>query len=324
MKLQQLRYAYAIARHGLNISAAAKRSFASQPSVSRQLRLLEDELGVRFFERNGKRMTAVTPVGKKLLECIEEILLQTENLHRIAGESKNETSGSLSVATTHTQARYRLPAVIKSFIRRYPKVSLHLHQGTPMQIARLASEEKVDFAIATEALELFDKLIMMPCYRWNRSIVVPLRHPLTRVGKLSLREIAKHPLITYVFGFTGGSQLNAAFRRARLAPNVVFTATDADVIKTYVKLGLGVGIIARMAYDPKTDGELRSLDVSALFPPSVTKIGFRRGTYLRQYMYDFISLFAPHLTREVVDKACASRGKEDLDELFSSCELPYI
>jgi Transcriptional regulator len=229
----------------------------------------------------------------------------------------------LSIATTHTQARYALPPLIKQFIVRYPEVSLHMHQGTPVQISELASKGMVDFAIATEALELFENLVMMPCYRWNRSIIVPENHPLAQKQALTLDTLAQYPIVTYVFGFTGRSQLDQAFNAAGYKPRVVFTATDADVIKTYVKLGLGVGIVASMAYDPVQDHDLVALDASHLFEPSTTKIGFRRSTYLRSYMYDFIELFAPHLKQDIVDKAIQTSAKEELEALFKGIELPW-
>jgi len=191
-----------------------------------------------------------------------------------------------------------------------------------MQISEMASEGEADFAIATEALSLFDNLVMMPCYRWNRSVVVPKNHALAQSSKLTLKELAQFPIVTYVFGFTGRSKLDDAFNKENLIPQVVFTATDADVIKTYVRLGLGVGIIASMAYDPKTDSDLIALDAQHLFQPSVTKVGFRRGTFLRGYMYDFMELFAPHLTREVVNQCLQLHSKAETDELFGHIELP--
>jgi LysR family cys regulon transcriptional activator len=322
MKLQQLRYIWEVAHHDLNVSATAQSLYTSQPGISKQIRLLEDELGVEIFSRSGKHLTRVTPAGEAILKTAGEILRKCESIKQVAQEFSNEKKGSLSIATTHTQARYALPPVIRAFIERYPDVSLHMHQGTPMQISELAADGTVDFAIATEALELFSDLIMMPCYRWNRGVVVPKNHPLTQLSKLSLEEVAKHPLVTYVFGFTGRSRLDEAFMEKGLAPKVVFTAVDADVIKTYVRLGLGVGIIAHMAYDPELDDDLVMLDASHLFQDSITKIGFRRGTFLRGFMYEFIELFAPHLTRKVVEEAYQRHTRAELDELFSHIELP--
>ncbi len=322
MKLQQLRYIWEVAHHELNVSATAQSLYTSQPGISKQIRLLEDELGVEIFSRSGKHLTRVTPAGEAILKTAGEILRKCESIKQVAQEFSNEKKGNLSIATTHTQARYALPPVIHAFIDKYPDVSLHMHQGSPMQIAELAAEGTVDFAIATEALELFSDLIMMPCYKWNRTVVVPKDHPLTQVSKLTLEDVAAWPIVTYVFGFTGRSKLDEAFMDKGLAPKVVFTAADADVIKTYVRLGLGIGIIAHMAYEPKLDSDLVALDASHLFEPSVTKIGFRRGTFLRGFMYDFIELFAPHLKRELVEEAFQRHSRAEVDELFDHIKLP--
>jgi LysR family cys regulon transcriptional activator len=322
MKLQQLRYIWEVARNNLNVSATAENLFTSQPGISKQVRILEDELGIKIFHRSGKHLTEITPAGKEIIEIAGQVLDQVANIKQIAQEYKDREKGTLSIATTHTQARYALPTVIKEFIGRYPEVSLHMHQGTPVQISEMASRGGVDFAIATEALELFENLVMMPCYRWNRSVIMRHDHPLAAERTLTLEALAKHPIVTYVFGFTGRSQLDKAFNAAGYTPRVVFTATDADVIKTYVRLGLGVGIVASMAYDPDLDSNLVARDASHLFEASTTKIGFRRGTYLRTYMYDFIELFAPHLNREVVDAAMATDSKDELDELFNGLKLP--
>ena len=322
MKLQQLRYIWEVAHHELNVSATAQSLYTSQPGISKQIRLLEDELGVEIFSRSGKHLTRVTTAGEEILAVAGNILRQVGDIKQLAQEYNNPSKGSLTIATTHTQARYALPGVIESFINKYPDVSLHMHQGTPVQISEQAADGSVDFAIATEALELFHDLLMMPCYRWNRCILVPKNHPLTQVASLTLEDVANYPLVTYVFGFTGRSKLDEAFNDRGLIPKVVFTATDADVIKTYVRLGLGIGIVAHMAYDAEKDSDLVALEAKHLFNSSVTSIGFRRGTYLRSYMYDFIERFAPHLTRERVDEACSIRAKDDLEKFFSSITLP--
>ncbi len=321
LKLQQLRYLIAIAHNNLNISAAAESLYTSQPGVSKQIRLLEDELGIEIFRRNGKHLTQITPVGLQILAKAEAILQEVRNIQTVAAEFRDEHRGTLSIATTHTQARYALPPIIQAFRARYPKVMLQLHQGSPAQIAELVTSSEVDFAIATENLELFEGLVMMPCYMWHRCILVPRDHPLIQEQPLTLQQVARYPLVTYVFGFTGHSRLDEAFRAVRLKPNIAFTATDADVIKTYVRLGLGVGIIARMAYDPK-DEDLVALDASDLFAPSMTQIGFRQGAFLRSYMYDFIELFAPHLQRAVVERAEQSTSQVELNALFESLTLP--
>ena len=322
MKLQQLRYIWEVAHHELNVSATAQSLYTSQPGISKQIRLLEDELGVEVFARSGKHLTHVTPAGEVILEAAGKVLRTVEGIKQVAQEYSDEKKGSLSIATTHTQARYALPTTISSFMASYPDVSLHMHQGTPMQISELAADGAVDFAIATEALELFSDLIMMPCYRWNRCILVPKDHPLTQLSSITIEDVAAHPIVTYVFGFTGRSKLDEAFQEKGLKPKVVFTAADADVIKTYVRLGLGIGIVAAMAYDAEHDSDLVALDASHLFSSSVTKIGCRRSTFLRGYMYDFIEQFAPHLTRAVVEEAFQRHTKAELEELFSHLELP--
>jgi LysR family cys regulon transcriptional activator len=323
MKLQQLRYIWEVAHHDLNVSATAQSLFTSQPGISKQIRLLEDELGLEVFARSGKHLTRITPGGEIIIREAGEILRRVEGIKKIAQEFSNQRKGDLSIATTHTQARYALPPVISGFIEEYPDVSLHMHQGTPMQISEMAANGAVDFAIATEGMDLFNDLIMMPCYKWNRCVIVPKDHPLAKGQELTLEELAEYSLVTYVFGFTGRSKLDEAFQSRGLTPKVVFTAADADVIKTYVRLGLGVGIIASMAFDPKVDTDLVSLDASKLFRPSVTRIGFRKGTFLRGYMYDFMHRFAPHLTKDMIDNVVAHQGsRTEILDLFKDIELP--
>ena len=322
MKLQQLRYIREVARNDLNVSATAQALYTSQPGISKQIRLLEDELGIEIFSRSGKHLTHVTAAGEDILRLAGEVLHQVENIKQVGQEHSHPKKGTFSIATTHTQARYALPSVIKNFMDRYPEVALNMHQGTPMQISEMAAEWKVDFAIATEALDLFVDLVMMPCYSWNRCIVVPKDHPICQTSFLTLENLAKFPLVTYVFGFTGRSKLDEAFQEKELNPRVVFTASDSDVIKTYVRLGLGVGILAKMAYDEKLDSDLVMLDAKHLFKNSITQIGFRRGTFLRGFMYDFIELFSPQLTRDLVDEAHQCQGREELDALFRHLELP--
>jgi LysR family cys regulon transcriptional activator len=236
---------------------------------------------------------------------IERVLREVDNIKQVGEEFSNETGGTLSIATTHTQARYALPTVIRTFTQRFPKVRLDIHQGNPTQVSEMALSGIADVAIATEAIELFPDLIMLPCYEWNRCLVVPPGHPLVGQSPLSLEAIAQYPIITYDFAFAGRSKINKAFEAKGLQPNVVLTAIDSDVIKTYVELGLGIGILAKMAYDPNRDGHLVMLDAAHLFEPSMTRIGIRRGTYLRGFAYAFIELFAPHLDRKTVDAAMA-------------------
>jgi len=321
MKLQQLRYIWEVAHHDLNVSATAQALYTSQPGISKQIRMLEDELGVEIFSRSGKHLTRITPAGEEILKEAGEILAATVRIKSLAQEFSDETQGVLSIATTHTQARYALPGPIRAFVNRYPDVTLQMNQGNPMQISELAASGKIDFVIATEAIMLFNDLIMMPCYRWNRCVLVPKAHPLARVKKLSLADIAKYPIVTYVHGFTDRSKLDTAFRTNGLDPKVVFTAADSDVIKTYVRLGVGVGIIAEMAVDEQDD-DLVALDASHLFETSTTKIGFRRGMYLRKYMLEFIREFAPHLKPEIVLEAAQAKGQHEIDKLFKDVKLP--
>ena len=308
MKLQQLRYICEVVRHNLNLSNAAEALFTSQPGISKQIRSLEDELGVDIFVRHGKRLVAVTAPGKAILEIAQRMLKDVENLRQVGEEFTEEDKGRLTIATTHTQARYALPHVIQRFTKRYPGVRLSLRQGSPTQISELVTSGEADIAIATEAIELYEDLVMLPCYEWNRCVLVPPGHPLLKAKKLTLEAIVSFPIITYDFAFTGRTRINQAFADKGLTPNVVLTAIDADVIKTYVELGLGIGIVAMMAYDPKRDTHLRAMDASHLFEPSTTRIGIRKNSYLRGYTYEFIEMFAPHLTRKVVDDAMHTKG----------------
>ncbi|MBC7006672.1 HTH-type transcriptional regulator CysB [Photobacterium sp. BZF1] len=322
MKLQQLRYIVEVVNHNLNVSATAESLYTSQPGISKQVRLLEDELGVQIFERSGKHLTQVTPAGESIVKIARDILSRVESIKSVAGEHTHPEMGTLNIATTHTQARYALPPVIQGFTARYPKVTLHMHQGTPNQLADAVSKGTTDFAIATEALHLYQDMIMLPCYHWNRSIVVKADHPLAQKSEITIHDLAAYPLVTYVFGFTGRSELDSAFNRSGLTPRIVFTATDADVIKTYVRLGIGVGVIASMAMDPATDSDLVAIDASHIFDASTTKIGFKKGTFLRSYMYDFIKRFAPHLTREVVDQAVTLKTNAEIEAMFANMPLP--
>ena len=302
-----MRYLCAIVDHGLNVSDAAEALHTSQPGISKQIRQLEDELGVRVFVRQGKRLASLTPAGESVVATARRALREIGNLKRVGAEFKSEDQGTLAIATTHLQARYVLPPVLRDFVVRYPKVKLELHQGNPIQVAEQTARGDADLGIATEALAMNPDLVTLPCYRWNRCVLVPRDHPLAKNKPLTLPALARYPIITYDFTFTGRSQINAAFDSAGLVPNVVLTALDSDVIKTYVEMGLGVGIIAKMAWDPARDaGIFEQLDAAHLFAPSITRIALRRGTFLRGYVYDFIAGFAPALDRAAVDAALAA------------------
>ena len=322
MKLHQLRYLAAVAQSGLNITAAADKLHTSQPGVSKQIKLLEDELGFQIFVRDGRTLTRVTPAGQQVIDRAIRILREVQNIKRLSDDFKDEARGSLSIATTHTQARYILPEVIRQFRETYPDVRLHLHQGTSEQLAEMAALDRADFVIATGSQSLFEGYTLLPCYRWHRHVVVPRDHPLAKIRKPTLRQLAAYPIVTYVFSFSGPSSLQQIFAKEGLTPNVVLTARDSDVIKTYVRLGLGVGIVASMAIDPREDGDLVQIDTSELFPAHVTWIGFRRGGLLRKYQLDFIQLFAPHLTRRLIERTAKAATQAEVDETVADLELP--
>lgn len=303
MNFQQLRFVREAVRRNFNLTEVANALFATQPGVSRAIKELEDELGVEIFERRGKRLMGLTEPGKTLVEVVERVLLDTQNLREIANQFAGSDQGGLSIATTHTQARYALPPVIKQFKGAYPKVHLGLHQASPVQIAEMVSDGRADIGISTEALDRFPELITFPCYRWHHSVIVPAGHPLEQVKPLTLEAIAEHPVITYDEAFTGRSQVDQAFAAAGVAPDVVLTAIDADVIKTYVEVGLGIGIIAHMAFDTQRDAGLRLLDGQHLFAANTTRLGVRRGKFLRDYARRFILMFAPGLTDTALSAA---------------------
>ena len=310
MNLQQLRYVREVARCGLNVSDAAESLYTSQPGVSKQIRLLEEELGVELFVRRGKRIVEVTEPGRQVLAIAERLLRDIDNLKQVGNEFSDQATGRLAIATTHTQARYALPRVIQQFAQRYPGVRLSLRQGSPTEICRYVIAGEADIAIATEAIEHYEELVMLPCYQWNRCVVAPPDHPIFKAKPLTLEAIARYPIVTYDFAFAGRSQINKAFASRGLAPNVVLTAIDTDVIKTYVALGLGIGIIAAMAYDRDADKGLVAVDAAHLFESATTRIGLRRNDYLRGYTYAFIELFAPHLGRKSVEAALRGGGTD--------------
>ncbi|MFA7399830.1 MAG: HTH-type transcriptional regulator CysB [Sideroxydans sp.] len=303
MNLQQLRYLNEIVKNDLSISAAAATLYTSQPGISKQIKLLEEELGIDIFVRNGKRLAALTDPGKVIAEVAARMLLDAANLKQVGQEFKDQQVGELTIATTHTQARYALPPVVKQFIRHYPEVKLGLHQGNPTQIAEQVLSGEADIGIATESLALYDELVTLPCYEWHHCVVVPPKHPLLLEKRLTLKKLAQYPIITYDFAFTGRNKINQAFNEAGITPNIALTAIDADVIKTYVELGMGVGIVAQMAFVPERDKQLKMIDAGHLFEASTTRIAIRKNQYLRGFGYYFIELFAPHLTRKIVSQA---------------------
>jgi len=308
VNLQQLKYLCAVVDHGLNVSEAALALFTSQPGISKQIRLLEDELGLRVFVRQGKRLASLTPAGEVVVATARRALREIANMKSVADEFRSEDTGTLAIATTHTQARYVLPKVLARFAAEFPKVRLVLHQGNPLQVAEQTAAGDVDIGIATEALTDYPELVTLPCYRWNRCVIVPRGNALAKVMPLTLEALAAQPIVTYDFAFTGRSAINAAFAAKGLAPNVVLTALDSDVIKTYVELGMGAGIIAQMAYDPEKDQGFEMLDASHLFAASTTRLALRRGVFLRGFVYRFITLFAPQYSRAAVEDTIAGNA----------------
>ena len=323
MTLKQLKYLVSIVDNGLNITSAAERLYTSQPGISKQLKQLEAELGVQLFTRKGKSLSAITDAGQEVVARARKILREVDNISSLASDLTGEQEGTLSIATTHTQARYVLPEVIKQFRERYPQVNLELHQGTSEQIAELVAANQVDFAIATGSREIFSGLTLLPIYHWHRIVLVPKGHELTEEKEpLDLGSLAQHPLVTYVFSLTGESSFKKAFRDKDLEPRVVFTARDADIIKTYVRMGMGVGVIASMAYESKDEEDLKAIDAEGLFPEVTTWLGFPRDRVLRGYMEDFIHLFAPHYPLHMIRDAAGFETQKEVDELLKGVPLP--
>ncbi len=303
MNFQQLRSVREAVRRGFNLTEVAQALHTSQPGVSRQIRKLEDELGIELFVRAGKRLTGLTEPGTQVLPIIERLLADSDNLRNASRDFSQHDAGPLSIAATHSQARYALPSAVRDFRLLYPQVTLNLHQGSPRQVAQMLISGEADIGIATEALAQYDQLVTLPCYRWTHSVVVPPDHPLLDGQPLTLQRLARYPLVTYDAGYTGRSHIDEAFAREGVQPSIVLTAMDADVIKTYAELGLGVGVVASIAYDEDRDRSLRALDAGHLFAVNMTRLAFRRGAFLRGYVYSFIETFAPPLTRRVVEQA---------------------
>lgn len=298
MKLHQLRYLHEVVKQGLNISAAAEALHTSQPGVSKQIQLLEEELGLQVFIRHGKRLTGVSQPGERIVAMAAKVLFDVDKIRRVGEDYTQGVTGTFTIATTHTQARYKLPLAVKAFMQRYPDVTLQIHQGTPTQVADQVNSGEADMGIATERVSEVDQLKCFPCYEWNRCIVVPHGHALLAEDELTLEKLAAYPLVTYDPAFAGSSMVTKVFQEAGLEPNIALTAIDADVIKTYVELGLGIGLIGNMAYDKKRDHQLVRLDVGHLFPPSTTSLAVRKDAFLKRYMVDFMQLIAPTLKEQ--------------------------
>lgn len=313
MNLHQLRFVREAVRQNFNLTEAAKALFTSQPGVSKAIIELEEELGVDIFTRHGKRVRGLTEPGKAVLKSVEMIMQEIESLKRIGKEFAAQDSGSFTIATTHTQARYSLPRVVQQFAQKFPKVRLSLLQGNPRQVAEMVLNDQADLAIATEAIADVDGLISLPCYQWEHLVVVPPEHPLLRAKPLTLEEIATYPLITYDAAFAGRNKIDHAFALRSLKPDILLEAIDADVIKTYVELGMGVGIIAGMAFDPERDRNLRAISAGHLFGSNVSRVAMKQGAYLRSYVYTFIELMTPTLNRKLIDQVIS--GEQAMYEL---------
>lgn len=313
MNLHQFRFVREAVRQNFNLTEAAKALYTSQPGVSKAIIELEEELGVDIFSRHGKRIRGLTEPGKQVLKSVETILQELEGLKRIGKEFAAQDAGSFTIATTHTQARYSLPTVIQAFAQKFPKVRLSLLQGNPKQVAEMVLNGQADLAIATESISDIDGLISLPCFQWEHMVVVPAEHPLLKSKAITLEEIAQYPLITYDAAFAGRNRIDQAFTRRALKPDVLLEAIDADVIKTYVELGMGVGIIAGLAFDPVRDVNLRAIPVGHLFGTNISRIALKQGAYLRSYVFTFIEIMAPSLVRKMVEQALA--GEKDNYEL---------
>jgi LysR family cys regulon transcriptional activator len=311
MNLHQFRFVQEAVRRDLNLTETAKALFTSQPGISKAILELEAELGVDIFARHGKRLRRVTEPGREVLKSIEVIMREVGNLKRIGEEFSMQDAGTLSIATTHSQARYFLPEPVALLRKRFPKVNISLHQGSPEQVARMVIEEVADLGLATESLSDRDDLVSLPCYEWRHVVVMPAGHPLAQIERISLEDLAMWPLVSYHPSFSGRTRVDQAFAARQLKPNLVLEAIDADVIKTYVRIGLGVGIVAELAVrDDPPGGELVSRPVGHLFGSNVTRIAFKRGAYLRNFVYAFAEMMSDRLSRKLIDSAMAGEADD--------------
>ncbi|NML17621.1 CysB family HTH-type transcriptional regulator [Azohydromonas caseinilytica] len=317
MNLQQLRSVREAVRQGFNLTVVAEVLHTSQPGVSRQIRELEEEIGIELFVRAGKRLTGLTPPGETVLPMIERLLQEAHNIRCAGQEFAAQGKGTLTIAATHSQARYALPPAVRDFSTRYPEVALRLKQGSPQQVAEMLLAGEADIGVATEALASFPELVALPCYQWTHAVIVPPKHPLAQDAAqglpLTLERLTQFPIVTYEPGYTGRSHIDEAFQRRHLKFDVVLSAMDADVIKTYVGLGMGVGIIAAIACDEERDKDLVVLDARHLFATNMTRLAVRRGTFLRGFVFDFIHCFAPPLNRQQVERAMADTATADAE-----------
>ena len=311
MNLHQFRFVQEAARRDLNLTETAKALFTSQPGISKAILELEAELGVDIFARHGKRLRRITEPGQQVLKCIEVIMREVGNLKRIGEEFSMQDAGTLSIATTHSQARYFLPEPVAQLRKRFPKVNISLHQGSPDQVARMVRDEVADIGLATEALADLPELVTLPCYEWRHAVVMPVGHPLAQLERISLEDLSVLPLVSYHPSFSGRTRVDQAFAARNLKPNIVLEAIDADVIKTYVRIGLGVGIVAEIAVrDDAPGGDLVSRPVGHLFGSNVTRIAFKRGAYLREFVYAFAEMLSDRLSRKLIAGAMAGEADD--------------
>ena len=311
MNLHQFRFVQDAVRRNLNLTETAKALFTSQPGISKAILELEEELGVDIFARHGKRLRRVTEPGQEVLKSIEIIMREVANLKRIGEQFSKQDAGTLSIATTHTQARYFLPGPVAALRKRFPKVQVVLHQGMPEQVARMLLDDVAEIGLATEALAAYDELITLPCYEWQHVMVVPAGHALAGVERPTLEQLATEPLVLYHPTVTGRTRIDQAFARARLKPHVALEAIDSDVIKTYVRIGMGVGIVAENAMkDDASNGDLVARPLGHLFGANVTRVAFRRGAYLRQFVYAFAGELSERLTPALIQRAMTGGGTD--------------
>ncbi|MDF7667661.1 HTH-type transcriptional regulator CysB [Orbaceae bacterium ESL0727] len=321
MKLQQLRYIVEVVNHDLNVSLTSEKLYTSQPGISKQIKLLEEELGVQIFTRTGKHLSELTPVGAKIVVSAREILAKAQDIKIIAKEFCQPNQGALTISTTYTQARYALPSVIQQFMQQYPTITLHMEQASSDQSILNVKNGQADIAIITDLSVLSDDMIALPCYHWNQAVIVTKDHPLAKKNLLTIDELAHYPLVSYDFS-NDGSDLQQAFNKAGKSPNIVFSTTDADLIKTYVRLGVGVGIVAKMAINEVTDHDFTILNAGHIFSYSTTYIVFLRSLFIRNYLYDFIELFTPHLNKQAVDNLLLYENNSEVLASFNGVKLP--
>lgn len=322
MTLQQIRCIVEVFRQQLNITAAARVLHMTQPGVSHHLKLFEEKIGVRVFGRTGTSISHLTPAGKAIIEQAEQILSAAQRLQDLAASLSDPSAGKLAIGTTPAQARYRLPEVVSRFLGAYPGVQLELQQGTPQQTAAMVVDGEVDMVIATEAIESFELLAALPCYSWNYTLLLPCSHPLAYAGEVDLHALARYPIVTCIDGVSGRSSLERTFAAQGLTPTIAVSAADADSIKSYVRQGIGIGIVAAMAYDPEIDTDLCAIEGADLFPVGITRLGVRRDSIQRRYGFDFIEYFAPHLKRELVEQAVMLKSQPEIDALFE--KIPHV